>query len=55
MLGTRMMLGTMEPSFISGMKAVPRKGNIPRVATSSTALPVTTLRLLPTAHWSILR
>ena len=55
MLGTRLMPGTTEPSFISGMKAVPRKGNIPRVATSSTALPATTLRLLPTAQWSILR
>jgi hypothetical protein len=55
MLGTRLMPGTTEPSFISGMKAVPRKGNMPSVATSSTMPPATTLRLLATAQWSIFR
>jgi hypothetical protein len=29
MFGTRLMPGTTEPSFISGMKAVPRKGSTP--------------------------
>jgi hypothetical protein len=53
MLGTRMMFGETEPSFISGMKAVPRKGTRASVPAKSPTVITTVLRGLPSAQPSI--
>ena len=45
MLGTRLMPGTIEPSFISGMKAVPRNGST-HAAKANAAKEICTVRLV---------
>ncbi len=46
MLGARLMPGTIEPSFISGMNAVPRKGISAPVAKNTATATATVLRPL---------
>ena len=55
MLGTRLMPGTSEPSFISGMKALPRKGIRAPVVPSSSTAAATVPRALPMARCSSFR
>jgi len=55
MLGTRSSAGTIEPSFISGMKDVPSSGTIARVAPNAATAPITVLRLLASAQRSMRR
>ncbi len=55
MLGTRSSAGTIEPSFISGIKEVPSSGTMATVAMNATTAPITVLRLLSSAQWSMRR
>ena len=53
MLGTRSIAGTTEPSFISGMKAVPRKGSSRMAPTKAATASITVFLVFFTAHSSI--
>ena len=53
MLGTRTMLGTSEPSFISGIKEVPNHGISAKAPPNSASARNKVLRVLASAHESI--
>ena len=55
MFGTRLMPGTSEPSFISGMKAVPSSGSSDSEAASATTEARIVVRALATARRSSAR
>ena len=52
MFGTRLMPGTREPSFISGMNAVPSRGSSESAAASATSEARMVVRALATARRS---